>query len=96
MIMTINPGKYNALYSVPRLVLQRQMPSVPATFFDTVDRLARGEPAAAAAGGWPRDARELLRIAERLGSVQVAVPAPPMRHLLALLYREAFVVFTRE
>jgi hypothetical protein len=84
------------LYSVPRLVVQEEMRDVPGQFFDTIDRLARGEPAAGPVENGPPDAGELLRIAERLGGVQIGVPTTLMRHLLAVLYAQRFVVFTRE
>ena len=72
------------------------MHDAPGEFFDTIDRLARGEPAPAPVQNGPPDASELLRIAERLGAVQIAVPTTLMRHLRAVLYAPRFVVFTRE
>jgi hypothetical protein len=96
MIMTTIPLEYNALYSARRLVVQEEMPELAVPFFEAVDRLARGEAAAAAEGTAPPDAIELLRIAERLGSVQIVAPPPMLGQLLALLYLPASVVFTKE
>jgi hypothetical protein len=75
---------------------KKEMPEVMVSFFEAVDRLARGEAAVAASSSGPPDEGELLRIAERLGAVQIAAPPALMSHLLAVLYSTTPVVLTKQ